>query len=198
MPDRVQVIGAVLDDAGNLSKLVVEQEDHTSREVLVVPEPSIDVVHGLVVAGSGATNGLVDGQLIDFAWAGGDESIALATPNENFWGANVNEQPLIVPSGVFGFAVGLIYAVAGAPLVSTKLNISLSGEYDETDNPGFSVDLPATAEYGVPIGGGNVISATGVTPWLPGNTEFIVSWTKDVNGGTVNLTLLQLSIWKIA
>lgn len=33
MPDRARVIEVILDDSGALSKLVVEQEDHTIREV---------------------------------------------------------------------------------------------------------------------------------------------------------------------
>jgi hypothetical protein len=56
--DHAQILGAVLDEAGALSKLVVEQEDHTTRELSLGSDSPAEPDTFYVLTNSGAPQAL--------------------------------------------------------------------------------------------------------------------------------------------
>lgn len=193
MDDAARVVGAVLDDDGKLSKLVVEQEDHTVRQVDVPTIPS-DILSSAEHAGSA---GIGAGIKFDYVWPGvavvGD-LLEIALADEPYWG--VISVPSLTEEGVFGFNFRGSFSPVGS--IATRINWALvvSGDYDGEGGAGIDVALFEDTYLGVPAGGDVTFAASGLTPPLSVGCNFVFRTTV-TTAGTVQVSTMKLSLWKM-
>lgn len=174
MDDAARVVGAVLDDDGKLSHLVVEQEDHSVSELLV--RPTVDKTISQLFLAS-PTTGLVTGNHRTWDWQpeplSGD-LLEAGPADEEYWGGIVC--PKLTEAGIFGFSGNIQVAAVGAALTErVEIELGVTGDYDGEGDAAFDFSLFQAPVTPVPVTATRRVLFSGVTPWLPEDSDFILT-----------------------